>query len=154
MKEASDPKYFIDGFLIKHFGVWPEGTDKNNLFYEQKIFVIYLMGIIPGKEDWTVQVDYKLKLQEIEDIKDVKIDKTDIDLAELQGKDINTLRKERLRYEKEKRLKELNEKFGIKEEVKPIEDIEGLPDKVEKTNEQTLWEIIEGKGLVKKKSDG
>lgn len=150
----SDPKYFIDGFLIKHFGVWPEGTDKNNLFHEQKIFVIYLMGAIPGKEDWTVQVDYKLKLQEIEDIKDVKIDKTDIDLAELQGKNINALRKERLRYEKEKRLKELNEKFGIKEEVKPIEEIEGLPDKVEKTNEQTLWEIIEGKGLIKKKSDG
>ena len=149
--EAQKPEYFVDGFMLKHFQIYPTGFDKTNLFDEQKIFLIYLMGSVPSIEDWTMQVDYKTKREEILKIKSVKLEKTDLDVAILQNKDIVEFRKERLKQEKKKLLKELNEKFGIAEEKEDIK-IDGLPeiDDSDQSSKKDLWDMLQGKGLIKK----
>jgi len=145
--EANDPKYFVDGFLIKHFGIFPLGVEKDNLFEEQRIFLVYLVGLTPSQDDWTIQVDYKTKLQNIKDIKKIDISKTDFDLAKMQGKNITELQKERLRQEKESLIHELNNKFGIKDEVEEIK-IKGLPENVDidpnKNHNKKLWDLLQG----------
>jgi hypothetical protein len=153
LSEAAKPEYFVDGFLMKYSGIWPIGLDKDNLFDEQKIFIVYLMGCIPTLEDWTVQVDYKIKKQEIEDLKEIEIDQSDIDIAKLKGKSIEKLKKERLLQEKKKRLAELNKSFGIKEKVKIPEKPEGLPDykNDDGARRKELWEMLNLKGIIKKK---
>lgn len=154
MSEAAKPEYFIDGYLLKHFNIWPNGINKDDLFYEQKAFIAYLMGVIPSHEDWSVQVDYKIKLQEIKNltVKDIEISQEDIDLAGLQGRDIEQTKRERLISEKESRKAELNKSFGVKEEPKKIPRPEGLPSVGSKDREQArqekLWELLNGKGLV------
>lgn len=138
--------------MIKHFQVYPLEFNKNDLFEEQKIFLIYLMGLIPSIEDWTLQVDYKTRKEKIKNIKSIKLEKTDIDLAQMHNKDIDELKKERLIEEKEKQLKELNEKFGIEEDKKEIK-IKGLPDNEKselKSEKEKLWDVLQGKGLIKK----
>ena len=157
MTESAKNEYFIDGFMIKHFDVYPIGFDKNNLFEEQKIFLIYLLGSIPSVESWSTQVDYKLKREETLSNKKVELSKTEMDVAKLQGKNIEELKKERLRQEKNKNLKQLNEDFGIKEEIKEEEiEIEGVTDlnKDElidkRDNQEKLWDMLNGKNLIKK----
>ena len=157
MSEASKEKYRTDGFMIKFFDIWPIGINKEDLFESQKIFLIYLMAILPSKEDFQINVEYMQKMKEIEDIKTVELDKTDIDLANLHGNDISKVRKERLKALKEKKKKELNEKYGIKEDKdeeeypeivnKNIEKNQNNPDKNQK---EMLWDILNGKGLIKK----
>jgi hypothetical protein len=133
--------------MIKHFDIWPMGVDKNNLFDEQKIFLIYLMGIIPSKEDWSLQIDYKKKLAEIENIKDIKLSKTDLDLAKLQGKNLEKLKSERLKSYKRERLKELNNKFGVKEDntENEIEQKEQNIENKKNNQRQELWDLLQGK---------
>jgi hypothetical protein len=137
--------------MIKHFQVYPVNFDKKNLFEEQKIFLIYLIGIIPSVDDWTLQVDYKTKLEDIYNLKHIEFEKTDIDLAKLQGKDIEKLKEDRLLQEKKKRIKELNENFGIKpEEDTEIEGLSIQNTEKEPSNKEKLWDLLEGKNLIKK----
>jgi hypothetical protein len=62
LQESQKSKYFIDGFFIKNFDIWPVGVDKNDLYEEQKAFIIYLMGTLPAIEDWKRQVQYETEL--------------------------------------------------------------------------------------------
>jgi hypothetical protein len=139
--------------MIKHFNVYPIGFNKNDLFEEQKKFLVYLMGFIPSLDDWSVQMDYKLKKEEIEKIKSVEISKSDLDLAKMQGKNIVELKKDRLIQEKERKLKELKDKFGIEEEMEDIK-IEGIPDIQDEDNpmseKEKLWDMLQGRNLIKK----
>jgi hypothetical protein len=149
--EAGKPEYFIDGFLIKYFNIWPIGCEKDNMFDVQKSFLIYLMGTVPSQENWRVQVDYMLQLEEINNLEDVKIEQTDIDVASLQGRDLEQLKKERLASEKKKRISELKKEFGIKEEEKAPEKIEGIPENTEnrkQIRQEKLWDLLRGKGLI------
>lgn len=155
MSEATKPKYFVDGFMIKHFDVWPEGVDKNNLLDAQKVFLMYLMGFIPSHDDWEIQVDYKIKLQEIHELKTIELSKEDIDLAKMQGRNIEEIKKERLKSEKEKRIAELNKSFGIKDKKIP-ERPHGLPTmegtkNTSKKKQEKLWTLLQGKGIIKGK---
>jgi len=133
--------------MIKHFGIWPLNCDKNNLFEEQKIFIIYLMGLIPEHAGWAMQVDYQKKRFEIKNMKDVFLEKSEIDLAKMQGRNISELKKEKLKSEKIKRLYELDKEFGIEPKEKDGEDFEIKPN--DDNQKQKLWEILQGKGLVK-----
>ena len=141
--------------MLKHFGIWPYGLDKENLFYEQKVFLLYLMGYIPSNEDWKLQVEYKIELKKIDDldIKDIDVPQGDIDLAKLQDRDVSKFKKERLIQEKEKRKRELDERYGIERKKEEQKRPEGLPEyKPEEDNKmhpKELWEILEGKGLLK-----
>jgi len=148
LSEAEDSKYFIDGFMIKHFGIYPIEFEKDNLFEEQKIFLIYLIGVIPTIENWSIQVDYKQKLQEIHNIKEIRLEKTDIDLAILQGRDIEEIKRERLQTEKEQKIKELNKKFGIKETIKEETNIEMFPENKNQDNKEKLWDMLQARGLT------
>lgn len=155
MSEATKPKYFVDGFMIKHFDVWPEGVDKNNLLDAQKVFLMYLMGFIPSHDDWEIQVDYKIKLQEIKDLKTVEMTQEDIDLAKMQGRNIAEIKKERLKSEKEKRIAELNKSFGIKDKKMPDRP-QGLPKmdspkNMAKKKQEKLWTLLQGNGIIKSK---
>lgn len=147
MNEANKNEYFVEGFLIKHFNIWPIGFDKNDLFDEQKIFLIYLVGTIPSMDDWNLQISYKKEINEIDNLKKIDIDQADIDVAKLQGRDIKKLKQERLTKEKKRLKNEIDKKYGIKKEpVIPKE----FKKKQEDTNErQKLWEILQGKGLIK-----
>jgi len=153
--EANKPDYFTDGFLLKYFNIYPDGFDKNNLFEEQKYFLMYLMGVIPKLEDWNMQVDYQTQIKNVSllTIKDVEFSQTDIDVAKLQGRDINEIKRERLRQEKEKRISEIKKQFGIKEEIK----LPDLPENIENPateqdlHKKQLWDILECKGLLNKK---
>ena len=85
------------------------------------------MGAIPSQDDWGIQVDYKIRLQEIKNIKNIEISQEDIDLANLQGKNIKELKVERLEQEKTKLTSELNKSFGIKEKVEIPDRPKGIP---------------------------
>jgi len=151
--EATKYEYFIDGFLLKHFGVWPTTMDKNNLFEEQKIFIVNLMGIIPDKENWSLQTEYRKKLEEINKITKIKLTQTDIDLVKLQNRNIELIKKERLFEEKRKKIRELKEKYHIFEEKENKEkDIykDFVKDQEPKKDQNgKLWDILQGKGIIK-----
>ena len=133
--------------MVRHFGIFPVGFDKNNLFDEQKIFLMYLVGIIPDMPVWERNVSYQSKLDEIKSIKDIKMDQYDIDLARLQKRDITELKKIRLIEHKKNEIKKLNESFGIKEEEDQIErHIEFKKDEDHDPNK--LWKMLQGKGIV------
>jgi hypothetical protein len=144
----------VDGFLLRHFGIWPSKMDKNDLFDEQKIFLMYLVGSIPSLEDWNLNVDYKIQKDKILNMKSVKLDQTEIDLAGFHGKDLSEVRREKLISEKNIKIKELNEKFGIKEEEQNnFEVIDSFEtDNTEKTTKQELWDVLNMKGLLKSKN--
>lgn len=153
MTEASKDEYFVDGFLLRHFDVWPDGLDKNNLFEEQKIFLVYLMGCIPSLDNWQTQVNYKIDKKKIEELEEIDIPAEEFDLAKLQGRDISDLKKVRLKLEKERLLYELNKKYGIKNEETIPERPEGLPepDQNPAVNKGNLWDLLNGKGLIDKR---
>jgi hypothetical protein len=151
----------VDGFLLKHLRIWPFTLDKNNLFEQQKIFLIYLMGIIPEQQDWQVQTEYQKEYNAIKNLKEVEIDKTEIDLAGIQGRNVEDIKKEKLSIEKAQRIQELNKKFGIKTDEKDyVQGGINLPkyENPVKDNSQRdqLWDILHGKGILKKPggSDG
>ena len=153
--ESSKQEYFVDGFMLKYFQVWPEGLDKENLLDSQKIFLVYLMGSIPELTDWNRQVDYERKLKDIENNTKIVLSETDIDLANLQEKNIEELKAERLRYKKEELKRALNKEFGIKEKPRKqpaltIEEKEEKKDEKKPENQKTkLWDMLHGKGLTK-----
>jgi hypothetical protein len=152
LKEAQKGKYFVDGFFIKHFGVWPAGVDKNDLYYEQKEFLIYLMGTLPAIEDWKSQVNYETELQEIKDLDKIDISESDIDVARLQGRDIKKLKADRLKAEKVKRITELRKKYGLKPLVEEVQPVKGLPEikpEDRRKPQEKLWDMLQGKGLIK-----
>lgn len=144
MEEANNNKYFLDGFFIKHLGIWPLGCDKNNLFYEQKIFIMYLMGAIPDYENWELNVDYMNKLEKIKKMDNIELDKTEIDIAKMQGKNIKLLKKEKLTSEKKKKIKELNEYFKVKDKEEEKEEIKFDAPK-QKNSQEELWKLLHGK---------
>ena len=143
MQESFKNEYFVDGFFIKHFGIWPPGVDKDNLFDEQKIFVIYLIGIIPSIDDWSINVNYQKELKKINEIKNIELSKTDNDLFKIQGKssaEIEKIKQERLALHKRELVDKLNERFGIKEN-KPIERLE----KKDEVKPGDVWNLLHGK---------
>lgn len=144
MQEANKFEYFVDGFLIKHFGIFPLGFDKNNLFESQKIFLVNLMGVIPEYKTWSLQVAYNTEFDEIKELKSVELSPEDLDLAKLRGENIQELKQLRLKTHKETKIKELNEKYGIKNQ-ETGKEINIRPEE----NRQKLWEILQGKGIIK-----
>ena len=135
--------------MIRHFNIFPTSCDKENLFEEEKIFLIYLLANIPEIKEWRVDVDYQQQLEKIKKLKKVELDQTELDLAEISGKDIKELKREKLITEKILKIQELNRKFGIKQEEIEIEKV--VETKTDKTdnNPQNIWEMLQGKGLVK-----
>ena len=135
--------------MIKYFDIWPAGVDKNNLFEEQKMFLIYLMGMVPDKKEWNHHVKYKVKLKEIEEMKigNMELDSTELDLAKMQNRDIEELRIEKFENNKKLLIKELNSEYGMEPDKK--EDL--IPEiKVsKKPQKEELWDILQGKGLIK-----
>ena len=107
------------------------------------------MGIIPDFDSWRLNVDYKIRLDEIKKMKSVKIDDTILDMAKLQEKDLKQVEREELLKEKKKKIKELNKKFGIDEDEIVIEKTVETKEDIHDNNPARLWEILQGKGLVK-----
>ena len=144
--EAKNSEYFIDGFLIRHFGIFPVGFEKDNMFQEQKIFFLYLMGIIPGLDDWTRNVSYQTKLEEIENIQTVAIDEAEFDIATLRNQNIDDLKKQKLIDHKKMLVADLKKEYGIKIE----DDTEQAEEPTIRTDgkPQQLWELLQGKGLI------
>lgn len=150
MLEANKPEYFVDGFLIKHFGIYPAGFDKENLLEEQKIFLIYLICSIPSVEDCTRNFEFQKRKEEIKINTKIKLSNTDIDVCKMQGRDIQELKKERLIQEKNRLIAELKKEYGIqdkKEIDKPESLPEGIPGKIQ-SEQAKLWEMLQGKGLI------
>ena len=113
------------------------------------------MGIIPSQEDWNIQMDYKIKLRDIITNTKIELSQSDIDVIRLQGRKIEEVKKERLDSLKKQKIQELNNNFGIKEENETPPRPEGIPEnnpQRSKIRQERLWELLEGKGLVK--SDG
>ena len=108
------------------------------------------MGHIPKLNDWATQVSYQTELQNIKDLKTVEISKEDIDLAKMQGRNLKEIKKDRLKTEKEKQISELNKKYGLKEETPDdADEIPEIKDIIDKNNPKNLWDILQGKGLIK-----
>lgn len=146
--EANKEEYFVDGFLIKHFGIFPFGFEKDNLFYEQRAFLVYLSGSIPSLENWSTQMDYTNRKEAIENlkVKDIQLSEEDLSLAKLHGKDTDSIKREQLKSEKDKRIKKLDEDFGIKNE----NDQKIVEFKSKSDNKERLWDMLQGKGLIDK----
>lgn len=151
MLEARKDQYFTDGFLIKYFNIFPVNFDRENLFPEQKAFLVYLLGIIPSLETWSLNVEYLLKKREIENLttRDIVLGESEIDLIKMRNGDIEKIKRERVPQEKKKRLEELNKEYGIeieKEEVNySIPAMQNVKDP-----RARIYDLLMGKGLVKK----
>jgi hypothetical protein len=149
--EARKDQYFTDGFLIKYFNIFPVNFDRENLFPEQKAFLVYLLGIIPSLETWSLNVEYLLKKREIENLttRDIVLGESEIDLIKMRNGDIEKIKRERVPQEKKKRLEELNKEYGIeieKEEVNySIPAMQNVKDP-----RARIYDLLMGKGLVKK----
>lgn len=145
--EAHKAEYFIDGFLIKHFGIYPIGFNKDDLFFEQKIFLVNLIGIIPDYSAWNYQVMFNTEMEEIKSmtVKDVKLSEEEIDLARLRGHNLDQIKIERLSTLKKNKEKEIKEKYGVKEEKETEQEISIRPE----SERKHLWDILEGKGLIR-----
>jgi hypothetical protein len=150
--EASKEQYFVDGFMLKYFNVWPSRLEKDNLFEEQKIFLIYLMGFIPDKEEWTLQVTYQKEFKNIKNLKNIKLDKTDIDLARLHNQNLKDIKADKLFQEKKRLLHELNQKFGIKSDEEAEKEKITFKQNNPETPRQQLWDILQAKGLINTKT--
>lgn len=142
--------------MLKNFGVWPIGLDKNNLFEEQRYFLMYLMGTIPSGEEWSRNVDYQSQIKKANalTVKDIDISEVDVDVAALQGRSIEDLKRERLKQEKKNKISEIKQAFGVKEEQEEMK-INGLPEMDEKDKDpnakrKELWDLLECRGLLKK----
>ena len=110
-------EYFLPGCMLKFFGIYPLGLNKENLHEKQQAFLMYLMAVVPTKENWNLDVAFqreKMKINEM-DIKEIKLSEADKDIARLQGQDLEELKKERLEKLKKQKMIELNERFGIKD---------------------------------------
>jgi hypothetical protein len=140
--------------MLKYFNIWPSYLDKNNLFEEQKIFLIYLIGFIPDKEEWTTQVSYQKEFHKIKNLKTIQLDKTEIDLAHLHNENLDDIKKDKLLQEKQKLLQDLNKKYGIKSEEEDIEQTKiTFKEDNPATPHQQLWDILQAKGLINKKTE-
>lgn len=135
--------------MIRHFGIFPHNFDKENLLEDQKIFLIYLMASIPDMEYWKRNVEYKSRLIEIKSLKKININQTEYDLADISGKSKKQVYKEQLLLEKKRRISELNKEFGIDEIDEDIEKTVEIKQDIKNTNPEKLWELLQGKGLVK-----
>lgn len=147
--ESKKSEYFIDGFMIRHFGIFPTNFDKENLLEEQKIFLVYLLAVIPDLDEWKLNVEYKTKLDEIKKIKSIDLDQTEKDLAEISGTNIFQLHKEKLFKHKKVKIQELNKKFGIIEAEEEVEKTVEIKPDIDENNPAKLWDMLQGKGLVK-----
>lgn len=137
--------------MIRHFGVFPVGVDKDNLFEEQKRFLMYLVGGIPSMENWQNNVEYQNRLAEIKLIDDITLSAEEIDLAQLHGSSIDEIKRNRLIQDKMQKIKELNEKYGVKTNDENIISViaDEQDEKATSTKDpQALWDILQGKGLI------
>ena len=66
-----------------------------------------------------------------------------------RSKNIDDIKKQRLVEHKKLKIRELNESFGIKEEEQEIERKIETPNPEQPQNPNRLWDILNGKGLVK-----
>lgn len=135
--------------MIRHFGIFPHNFDKENLLEDQKIFLIYLMASIPDMEYWKRNVEYKSRLIEIKSLEKININQTEYDLADISGKSKKQVYKEQLLLEKKRRISELNKEFGIDEIDEDIEKTVEIKQDIKNTNPEKLWDLLQGKGLVK-----
>lgn len=110
------------------------------------------MGIIPKIEDWSIHVNFLTQIEEVKNlsIKEIKISQADIDLAKIQGRDIEKLKKELLIQEKNKKILQIKKKFGIKEEIPESLTMEQDPLKDQENHKKKLWDLLELKGFTKK----
>jgi hypothetical protein len=102
------------------------------------------MGAIPDYENWELNVDYMNKLEKIKKMDNIELDKTEIDIAKMQGKNIKLLKKEKLTSEKKKKIKELNEYFKVKDKEEEKEEIKFDAPK-QKNSQEELWKLLHGK---------
>ena len=147
MEESRKSEYFVDGFLIRHFGIYPHGFDKDDLFEEQKVFLMYLVGQIPEMDVWGRNVSYQTKLKDIRGLKEVEIPQAELDLASMRKQDITELKRQKLVETKRIKIAELNQEYGIKEtdtETQVQAEIKGQTD-----DPRQLWDMLQLKGLTK-----
>lgn len=149
MTESAESKYFVDGFLIRHFNIFPLGFDKENLFEKQKVFLMYLMAQIPELKSWKINIEYQQKLAEINKIDNIELEQTEIDLAKIKGTKLSQIKREKIFAEKKKRIQELNKKYGVEESEQEIEKVVETKQDITENNPKELWEILQGKGLIK-----
>jgi len=152
LEEANKNKYFIDGFLIKHCDIYPSNFNKEDLFYEQKVFLVYLLGLTPSMEEWSFNMDFINKKDKIDRIESIELSKEDLDMAKLHGKDIKKLKEERLKNHKKQLIKDLNDKFGIKNDEEKRNNVK--INNTKKDKKEDLWDILAGKNLIGNKNNG
>lgn len=130
--------------------------DRHDLFEEQKVFLMYLLGSIPSLDDWNLNVDYKRQKDEILQMATIRLDQTELDLASFHGQDIDEVKREKLISEKKIKLKELNEKFGVEEKQNNFEIIDSFEADSEikdSSPKDDLWDILNMKGLLRPEAD-
>jgi hypothetical protein len=150
LKAAQENKYFVDGFFIKHFKMFPVGVNPETFFEEQRIFVCYLTGNIPDIPDWERRCLYMSKKNDIETmtIDDIELTDTEKELTKMQNESEIQKKKEKLKFEKINLKKQLNEEFGVKEEksTQPVVEKAKTPGDEQKLQ---LWDVLQAKGIVK-----
>ncbi|MFA5658629.1 MAG: hypothetical protein WC900_05035 [Oscillospiraceae bacterium] len=150
MKAAQENRYFVDGFFIKHFKMFPVGVNPETFFEEQRIFVCYLMGNIQDMPDWRHQCSYIKKKNDIDTmtIDDIQLTDNEKELAKMQNESEIKKKKEKLKFEKINLKKQLNDEFGIKEEKSTQEIVEKAKTPGDEQKLQ-LWDMLQAKGIVK-----
>lgn len=136
--------------MIRHFGIFPENFDREDLFYEQKRFLMYLVGGIPTMENWQRNIEYQTALSKIKTSTAVILTEEEISLASLHGSSIDEIKRNRLIQEKMLRIKELNEQYGVKTTDENIVSVVEEEDETKPNSRdpQALWDLLQGKGLT------
>lgn len=135
--------------MIRHYGIFPVGFNRDDLWPEQKAFLMYLIAEMPTIEVWTHNMKYRSEVDAIKamTIDDIVLSAADADLAKMQGDNIAEVKALRLKAEKQKRLKEINEKYGVEDQP---EEEEAEKPKMVQDSPGAIWEKLMGKGIIDK----
>lgn len=103
-------------------------------------------------EEWSFNMDFINKKDKIDRIESIELSKEDLDMAKLHGKDIKKLKEERLKNHKKQLIKDLNDKFGIKNDEEKRNNVK--INNTKKDKKEDLWDILAGKNLIGNKNNG
>lgn len=117
-------EYYTDGLFLKHFKIFPEGCDPNNLLPVQKEFIILLLANTPSLDDLTNYLLFSQKVKDLDD-KKYKLNVTDsmaIALAKNAGLTLEEYKQQEFDKYKEQDIIKLKKDYGFLPDTDDEED--------------------------------
>ena len=130
------PKYQIDGFYMRNFGILPTGEKLENLDDFLKLFYMYVIAFAPSIDTMTHYANYMYELKEAENrdySKDIKQTQEMLEVAaKYANMSVDEYIKQLCNGMKEKAIRSVKDKYNMltEEEQKAIEEQKSKLDKM------------------------